>query len=116
MILTREQALKLHHEMWTDMQIKLGDCPTTRARIHFKNEWCKEHFPNEIINNNCFLCEYFANKGQTCASNNIGRCICLIDWGLNNDNNNSGCIWGLINYEQSPISEILALPERNTND
>ena len=49
MDLTREQALKLRREMWGDMQKKLGDKPSEASRIYFKEEWCKEHFPNEKI-------------------------------------------------------------------
>ena len=58
MQLTREEALKYHRMMWTDMQTALGDKPSFRQRDAFKQEWCKEHFPEEKIESHCFLCEY----------------------------------------------------------
>ena len=58
MKLTREKAVELHRRMWSDMQRDLGDNPTFEERFDYKHKWCKEHFPNEHIINNCFLCEY----------------------------------------------------------
>lgn len=96
MILTREEALKYHRQMWGDMQKELGDNPTSYERIHFKEEWCAKHFPGEPIFNFCFLCEYVSNNSVSC---------CLIDWPY------STCVTHSY-YYNAPISEILALPER----
>ena len=58
MKLTREEALKLHQEMWGDMKAELGDNPTEESRLKFKEDWCFKYFPDEEICSNCFLCEY----------------------------------------------------------
>lgn len=104
MKLTREEALKYHYEMWADMQEKFGDNPSYADRKNFKSEWIFKHFPNEDVFNDCFLCEYCEN-----CQNGSG---CLIDWGFNPLTDSYGCIDGKTSYETSPISEILALPER----
>ena len=97
MILTREEALKYHRQMWTDMQRKLGDNPSGYERIRFKDKWCAEHFPDEHISNSCFLCEY--------VENNSDSSCCLIAWPYGK------CVT-FDYYYTAPISEILALPER----
>ena len=96
--LTREEALKLHRQMWTDMQKDLGDCPNPGERVEYKADWCLEH--GYDICNNCFLCEYDLQH-----SADTKRCDCLIEWKYDN------CIRNRYCYE-TPISEILALPER----
>ena len=58
MKLTREEALKLHRQMWSDMQRDLGDTPMRMSRIKYKQLWIAKHFPDEDVCNNCFLCEY----------------------------------------------------------
>lgn len=96
MKLTREQALKLHRQMWSDMQEELGDNPNEIDRIHFKKDWVCSHFPEERIFNNCFLCEYIRYKKLGCDE-------CPIKW--------NGDYCGTY-YLRAPISELLALPER----
>lgn len=108
---TREEALRLHRQMWSDMQKELGDCPDLLGRLCFKRKWVKKHGYDHITNN-CFLCEYAI------------KCdYCPIDWSKltpNTDSMDFGfCtykvigkygheeVWGL-----EPISKILALPER----
>ena len=59
------------------------------------------NFPDEKIDNNCFLCEYAVRHYDTTPCN-----YCPINWGL------GGCVAGNVSYDRSPISEILALPER----
>ena len=108
MKLTREEALKLHRQMWSDMQEKLGDNPSYKDREDFKSKWIFKHFPNEDICNNCFLCEF-------CEDCTNGK-ECIIDWGFNALTNSYGCIDGKTSYETSPISKILALPEREINE
>lgn len=58
MKLTLEESLKLHREMWSDMQRELGDCPEGFNREEFKINWCRERFPKQLIACNCFLCEF----------------------------------------------------------
>lgn len=99
MKLTREWALELHRRMWTDMQKELGDKPQGGERILFKEKWCEEHFPKSKIACNCFLCEYvFNNSDYTCKE-------CPVVWP------DKDCHSELY-YYSVPISEILALPER----
>ena len=106
MILTREQALEYHRGMWRDMQKDLGDCPDMDDRLIYQHRWCKEKIPQEHIIADCVLCEY--------ALQAVGNCDgCPIDWG------GSGVCCqrpfdeeGGIDWRRSPISEILALPEK----
>lgn len=103
MELTRERALELHRQMWTDMQQELGDNPNSLERIQYKHQWCQEHFPDESIRDYCFLCEYTFNT----ATFNCG--YCPIKWDCNY------CFEGDYikkSYRNIPISELLALPER----
>ena len=103
MDLTREEALKLHRQMWSDMQKELGDCPEYGDRMLFKSKWCEERFPKEEVNAECFLCEYAVHKAGDCRG-------CPINWGA------ATCqkyyIESGVDWRYSPISEILALPER----
>ena len=107
MELTREDALKLHRQMWTDMQEALGDNPTLNERCEFKIEWCETHFPNEEIESHCFLCEYVRQTKGDCDN-------CPIKW--DDDYDQDTCCFGGVNYGSSPISVILALPEREVED
>lgn len=96
MELTRERALELHRQMWSDMQDILGDDPMPWKRVQFKERWMHKHFPYEEVCNSCFLCEYVNNENLGCRS-------CLIKWP------NGYCA---NYYLYTPISEILALSER----
>ena len=107
MKLTREQALRLHRQMWTDMQKELGDNPTFDERAAFKLRWCFQHFPNEKIDNDCFLCEYIYKYNDDCD-------YCPIKW--DNDKDRDWCGGRGVTYGYSPISVILALPEREVED
>lgn len=101
MKLTKEQAIKLHKQMWTDMMNSLGDNPTKEERTLYKEKWCKINFPNYNIHVNCFLCEYIHSSSTlTCDD-------CPIIWPK---------YWCKYNnyYLTAPISEIIALPERKT--
>ena len=107
MKLTKEEALRYHRQMWTDMQKELGNYPSAADRVLFKEEWCEKHFSGERIFCHCFLCEY---TGQ----NNIGCECCPIIWDRNDikascegrDFGKGRC------WRSMPISELLALPER----
>ena len=126
MKLTREEALEYHIQMWTDMLAKLGedgvgeyDCDCAYgnnkliyARNMFKMEWCQKHFPNEDILEDCFLCEYAWQMQQATGTNNR-CCHCPIKWHPTEvffaceADDKKAVVWS-----KSPISEILALPER----
>ena len=112
--LTREKALELHRQMWTDMREALGDNPPRIDRNNYKRRWLRKHFPElakiddyEIIRNNCFLCEY--------AGHNYGNCECLIDWPCgrceDGDKDEDERDWSYM-----PISKLLALPEREEEE
>lgn len=106
MELTRERALELHRQMWTDMQRDLGDTPNGGQRVLYKMQWCDTHFPKEKIENSCFLCEY--DKSSTrdnCKS-------CPIRWPYEDEDDDECYCTRCGYYYKAPISEILALPER----
>lgn len=100
--LTREEALRLHRQMWSDMRKEFGDRPYDFERSYFKREWCLDH-GYDGIEEHCFLCEYAEQNKIPCDK-------CIIDWG------GSNCTDYDISYWSSPISEILALPERKENE
>lgn len=103
MKLTREKALKYHNQMWSDMQKELGNNPTFGERFDYKAKWCKEHFPNEYIIHNCFLCEY----------TNCDCSKCLIKWPEGRDWISTKCESSLDddnNWIGMPISKMLNLP------
>ena len=111
MKLTREQALKLHRQMWTDMQQELGDTPNSFGRELYKRKWCREHFPDENIRDCCFLCEYAHNKYK--SDGGFPCRYCLIKWDCNY------CFEGdsiKKSYRNMPISKLLALPEREIDE
>ncbi len=96
--LTREEAINLFRQQWTDMQKELGNCPSWVERAVYKRKWCEAH--NFVNCNSCFLCEWAVQN------NNVGCDKCPIDWG------DVCCVGGKVDYRYTPISEILALPER----
>jgi len=96
MKLSKEEALRLHRQMWSDMQKELGDCPRDEERVAFKKHWCESHGYN--VRHNCFLCEYDYQFGGFGCRN------CPIKWP------NGTCVAGYY-YYFAPISEILALEE-----
>lgn len=124
MDLTREQALKLHREMWGDMQKELGDEPSELKRFHFKYDWLKKYgyvdkygVPN--IMDNCFLCEFALDKQYEDNFSHMRCNYCPIDWSELTDpssDRHGFCIYinntGYEVWQVAPISKILALPER----
>lgn len=110
MDLTREEALKLHRQMWTDMQNDIGNDPDGKDRESYKAYWCRKHgFAN--TKNYCFLCEYshvkslwFCHHCPIKWPTQYGTCISS----FLEDGTRVGGDYYLI----APISEILALPER----
>ena len=116
MKLTREEALKYHRQMWGDMLKDIGDIDNANLRTNYKAEWCKKHFPGENIDNYCFCCEYDLNTDGMCCVH------CPIEWPKDEDGY-PNCCNPIFNGEESgeyylfaPISEILALPEREVED
>jgi len=96
MKLSKEEALRLHRKMWSDMQKEFGDCPSAGIRVEFKEDWCNSH--GYKVRSDCFLCEYdYQVGGRSCKN-------CPIKWP------NGSCIKGCY-YHKAPISEILALEE-----
>ena len=108
MDLTREDALALFRMMWTDMQNELGDNPDYDQRCDYKEKWVNAKLPNRDVIHNCFLCEYVKRKDMDACKR------CPIDWGHDGIYDNACeklCEPG-VDWRKSPISEILALPER----
>ena len=111
MSLSKEKALELHRQMWSDMQKELGDCPSANNREAFKIEWCNKHFQDESIFHNCFLCEYAIDCNR-----------CPINWSSLSLHQLDRCYAkykGVVDsvpdaaiFLTAPISEILAIPER----
>ena len=108
MDLTREKALTLFREMWSDMRNELGDNPDYDQRIDYKYKWVNEKFPREYVKHDCFLCEYVKRKDMDSCKR------CPIDWGHDGiyDNACEKLCGPGVDWRKSPISEILALPER----
>lgn len=102
-MLTREEALRKHREMWTAMQKELGDNPSHGARARFKCEWCEAHGDADI-SAHCYLCQFVDERKLRCED-------CPIDW-----DGQQSCFGRHVSYRFSPLSEILALPERKVNE
>ena len=116
--ITWEEMLQYHRQMWMDMQEALGDNPSANERTMFKIEWFGKHFPNDDINNNCFLCEWSSNIRE--RNNDDSDCMkfCPIDWeraGMKSCCDEYG-ISDKAYYLAAPISEILALPVRSEKE
>ena len=106
--LTKERAIELFRQQWSDMQDRIGENPDILNRELFKIMWVDEHFPGEEVDANCFLCEYVMQQDRE----GVGNCdFCPIEWpgGYCTAPGSTDC------YE-SPISEILALPERKETE
>lgn len=95
--LSKEEAVRLHREMWSDMQKEYGDNPSKLHRYLFKKKWTHER--HKYPYNDCFLCEYdnqFNEGDEVCVH-------CPIAWG-------DGDCTADPDFRTSPISEILDLP------
>lgn len=104
--LTKARAIELFRQQWTDMRDRIGENPSSRERELFKDMWIDEHFPGETVDCGCFLCEYDMQQenGDECD-------FCPIEWP------GGGCVTVEgISCHISPISEILALPERKETE
>lgn len=122
--LTKDEAIRLHLQMWTDMQNELGDKPNPDERAVYKGNWLERH-GYEGVEAHCFLCDY-AQEAElqawlaNCGTHRICG-YCPIDWSFltcgafvdkcyGRYRNGGGEV-----YQCAPISEILALPERKVN-
>ena len=101
MKLTKEETIRLHRQMWSDMLEELGEYPSERDRSTFKEAWCVSHKYFDI-GSNCFLCEYAEQENLDCDE-------CIIDWSALSEKT-TNCYPGFL---YSSISDILALPERS---
>ena len=110
--LTRERALELHRQMWSDMQRDLGNHPSRDERWSYKEDWIHSHFPNEHVCNLCFLCEYCVNQQFSTSSNfDYDKCVCPIKWPRGRCEEGEDSTW----YNM-PISKLLELPERGDEE
>lgn len=111
MKMSEEMAVRLHRMMWSDMQRELGD-NLCSGRATYKEEWLDKHFPGEHFMHNCFLCEYVMQQTGERPLLGCNDCkLCPIKWP--GDNCSLREREGGVNYLQSPISYVLALPARN---
>lgn len=110
--LTKKEAIDLFRQMWTDMQTELGDNPDYVDRHLFKAKWCKKNFPDENVLNNCPLCEYAYNEYAEAGRTGCACRFCPIDWPVSAIRKVPDCQGPQMHYLFNPISEILALPER----
>ena len=121
---TREEAIKWHRRMWTEMGIIEGDDCYINARIKFKRRYIQENFPGVDVLNNCFLCNYAYNE----AYDNLKEKFSLIDlndasaymckycplkWG--HIENYFDCEYSDIEWMRDPCSIIAGLEERTDN-
>jgi hypothetical protein len=111
---TKKVAIELHKKMWTDMQKKLGDTPGLYVREGFKRDWCRNHIEGRV-NNHCFLCEYTTNENGFVECH---RCPVIWPCEANGTMLKYFCEPGHLGfgYTNMPISEILALPEREIEE
>ena len=109
--ITQEEAIMLHRKMWKHMKLMLGDKPDPCARLSFKWRWITEHGLKNKVKLICFLCEYVHQRSDTCKQ-------CPINWG--NDPKSTltryGCKGNKTDWENTPISVILELPEKGGED
>lgn len=118
--LERDEAIRLHLEMWTDMQKELGDDPCHLKRVAYKGYWLIAH-GYKCVYGNCFLCEYARQAWHRSNKLWLKPCeYCPIDWsslsltivrrsGMCSETYKNGV--GEI-YLHAPISEILELPQK----
>jgi len=114
--LTKEEAIDLFRQLWTDMKNELGDNPDHISRRSFKGKWCKKRFPDETILSGCPLCEYAYSEYVEAGITGHSCRFCPIDWPVSAIRRVPDCQGPQMHYLRNPISEILALPEREVPD
>lgn len=113
--LTKKEAINLFRQLWTDMRTELGDCPDFVDRRLFKGKWCRKNFPDESIMSNCPLCEYAHQRHVAAGEKGYACRFCPIGWPARPFSYGTvipDCQGLRMHYLIHPISEILALPER----
>ena len=114
MELTKEEALRLHRQMWSNMRDELGDNPSWDERWEFKRDWIAKHFPLSNVTHYCFLCEYAIHEDGNHEYVCYAVCAyCPLKWTAKHVKNT--CEGGILSgrdWRFSPISDILALPEK----
>lgn len=118
MDITREEAVRLFHKQWSDMQKDLGDIPTADDRLKYKRRWCALY--KRFALNSCFLCKYVQQEmtRQGIVSSLLYCSLCPIAWPTGNG---TCCSKRLVDgtfikddyYLAASISQILSLPERD---
>ena len=103
--LSKEKAIELHRQMWSDMA-KVN--PKGEVERHkFKETWCKEHIIENVYNH-CFLCEYSFRGNdydEDCSK-------CPLVWSeFFDDDMMFKCENSVIDWGTAPIEKILNLPE-----
>ena len=74
----------------------------------YKRQWIGKHFPDEDVHSGCFLCDYADKKSSFDICSH-----CPVVW----PSEPSGyCCTGKLNYLTIPISQLLALPEREEEE
>lgn len=100
----REEAYQKHVAMWTAMKEKLGDTPETRDRAFFKSDYTIDH-GDFYVKLDCYLCDFVDTHGLTCKE-------CPVDWKADPRIFRVPECQCETDWRSSPISQILALPER----
>lgn len=110
-LLTFDEALKKHYEMWEAMGNQENPPFGTKDRADFKRNWINSHEKNgKIIKNNCYLCEYARQiSSEKCK-------FCPIIWSrVTTEFYPCESIFGAKWYSAS-IPKILALPVREKTE
>ena len=123
---TREEAIKWHRRMWTEMGKTLGEFPKLEKIQKFKEAYIKRHFPGKIVKNDCFLCAYAVSKkleenaknGEDYFENNIlgNYCeYCPLDFLPDDNDEDYFCEGGKISYVYSSCFDVANAEEREDN-
>lgn len=124
---TREEAIKWHRKMWTEMRDMEGDDCYVNARIKFKTRYMQKNFPEVGVTNDCFLCCYAFNKALDNLEEQFGGAVdqglalthmceyCPLKWGpIENYFDCENKYYG-VNWMSDPCSLIAELEERTDN-
>ena len=103
MILTREEAIRIHRDMWRYLK-EHGAGKETIERKELKHNYCRTHGYN--FKYNCVLCEYADSYG--------GCCACPAIWGSEDEKQGvfcEGCEKGVeegyIDWRYSDLDDII---------
>lgn len=122
---TREEAIKWHRKMWTEMGVIEGDNCYVNDRIRFKKIYIRGNFPGVDVTNDCFLCCYALNKAldddseEKFGKDDLGFALmhmceyCPLKWG--HIENYFDCEFSDIYWKSDSCSIIAGLEERTDN-